>query len=176
MAVVLARAVELAHKALAIAPTTAGPYNLPSNNSLNERRFEEAIAYGERAVTLAPNSSALVALLGRTLVYAGRPEEGFSLIQRGIPLSPYTNPNVLRMEGLAYYSMGLYEEAIAAFERARARSPKSPLPPAWPALTYADMGQMEQARAAAQEILKVTSSFSAKALVNATLPYNTKSR
>ncbi len=63
-----------------------------------------------------------MALLGRTLDYAGRPEEGFSLIQTGIRLSPYTNPNVLRMEGLAYYSMGLYEEAIAAFERARARS------------------------------------------------------
>lgn len=104
---VLARAVELAHKALDIAPSTAGPYNLLSINSLNERRFEEA---------------------------------------------------------------------IAAFERARVRNPKSPLPPAWLALTYADVGQMEQARAAAQEVFKVASSFSAKAFVNATLPYKDRAK
>jgi adenylate cyclase len=171
-----ARAVELAHKALAIDPSGAGPYNLLANISLNKRLYDEAIAFGEKAVTLAPNSSALVSLLGRTLVYAGRPEEGLPLIQRAIRLSPYTTPNVLRHEGLAYYSMERYEEAIAAFERARARGPKSPLPHVWLALTYADMGRMEEARAAAQEVLEVNPSFSAKAFVNAVMAFKDRAK
>ena len=51
------------------------------------------------------------------------------------------------------------------------RIPKSPLPVAFLALTYADLGRIEEARAAAQEVLKIDPGFSAKAFVNATMPY-----
>ena len=85
----------------------------------------------------------------------------------GIRLSPYTPSNILRFEGLAYYSMERYEEAIAAFEHARARDPKSPQPLIWLALTYADMGRMDDARAAAQDVLELNRKFSAKGWVNA---------
>jgi len=106
-----------------------------------------------------------MALSGRTLVYAGRPEEALGPIKRAIRLSPFTPPNILRYEGIAYHSLGRYEEAIAAFERARKRNPKASQPFVWLALTYADMGQMEQARAMAREVLKVDPSFSVKSFV-----------
>ena len=67
--------------------------------------------------------------------------------------------------------MRRYEEAIAAFERARARNPKSPVPLVWLAMTYADMGRMEEARAAAQEVLNLKRKFSAKGFVKATMNY-----
>ncbi len=72
--------------------------------------------------------------------------------------------------------MERYEEAIAAFERARARNPKSPLPLVFLALTYADMGRMGEARAAAQEVLKVNRSFSAKGFVNGFLHYKDRAK
>jgi adenylate cyclase len=164
-----ARAEELAHKALAIDPSAAGAYNLLANLALYRRQYDEAIAYGEKAVALAPNNSSLTALLGRTFVYAGRPDKALPLIQRGIRLSPNTPPNVLRFEGLAYYTMRRYKEAMTAFGRARARNPKSPLPLAWLALTYADMGRMEEARTVAKEVLKVNPSFSVNGFVNSRL-------
>ena len=170
------RAEKLAHKALAIDPSSPSPYHLLAILSMHGRRYDEAIAYMEESVALAPNDSVTVAILGWTLVHAGRPEEGLPLIQRAIRLSPYTTPNVLRHEGLAYYSMERYEEAIAAFERARARGPKSPLPHVFLALTYADMGQMEEARAAAQEVLEVNPSFSAKAFVNAVMAFKDRAK
>ncbi len=162
-----ARAEELAHKALVIDPSGPAPYNLLQNISLHRRQYDEALAYSEKAVALAPNAAGIVAQLGRVLVNTGRPEEALPVIQRAIRLSPYTPPNVLRYEGQAYHAMGQYEEAIAAFERARPRNPKGAPALVWLALTYADMGRMEEARAAVQELLKLTPGFSAKEWVNA---------
>ena len=171
-----ARAEEFAHKALAIDPSGGAPYNLLQNISLHRRRYDEAIAYGEKAVALAPNAAGIVAQFGRALVYAGRPEEALPVIQRAIRLSPFTPPNILRYEGEAYHAMERYQEAIAAFERARARNPKSPQPLAWLAITYADMGRMDEARAAAQEVLKLTPGFSAKGFVNGTMDYKDRAK
>ncbi len=72
--------------------------------------------------------------------------------------------------------MGRYEEAIAAFERARARNPKGVMPVAFLAMTYADMGRLEEARAAAQEVLEVNPSFSAKAFVNAGMAFKDRAK
>ncbi len=46
------------------------------------------------------------------------------------------------------------------------RIPKSPLPVAFLALTYADMGRMEEARAMAQKVLEVSPGFTVKGFVN----------
>ena len=134
--------------------------------SLRNRRYDEAIAFIEKAVALSPNSHIYLAILGRNLVLVGRPEEGLPLIQQGIRRNPFTQPLLLKWEGEAYYALGRYEDALAAFERARARGPKSPNPLVRLALTYADMGRMEEARAAAQEVLKLNPKFSAKGWVN----------
>ena len=71
--------------------------------------------------------------------------------------------------------MGRYEEAIAAFERSRERGPKAPVPLVWLAITYADMDRMEEARAAAQELLKLDRKFSAKDFMN-TLDYKDRAK
>ena len=44
------------------------------------------------------------------------------------------------------------------------------------AMTYADMGRMEEARTAAQEVLKVNPSFSAKGFVNGSLDYEDRAK
>ncbi len=165
-----ARALELADKAIAIDPTYPGPYNLLALVSLHRRQYDEAISYGEKAIALEPNNNVYLSILGRNLVLAGRPEEGLPLIQQGNRRTPFTNALFTRFEGEAYHALGRYEEALAAFERARARDPQGPPAMVWLAMTYADMGRMEEARAAAQEVLKLDPKFSVKRFVNA-LPY-----
>jgi adenylate cyclase len=162
-----ARAEELAHKALAIDPSGPRPYILLQNISLDRRRYDEAVGYAEKGVALAPNDATTLAQLGRTLTSAGRPEEALPVIQRAMRLSPRTPPNILRYEGEAYYAMGQYEKAIAAFERARARNPKGAPALIGLAMAYAELDRMDEARAAAQELLKVNPTFSAKVFANA---------
>ena len=161
-----ARALELAHKALAIDPSSAAPYALFAIVSNQERRFDEAVAYSEKAVALIPNNSIVAASLARVLIFAGRPEEALSTIQRVKRYSPIEPEIVSRWEGFAYHTLGRYDEAIAAFERARARNPKGVMPVAFLAMTYADMGRLEEARAMAQEVLEVSPGFKVKGFVN----------
>jgi len=161
-----ARALELAHKALALDPSGGAPYLLLAKISRDGRRYDEAIDFAEKAVALLPNNPLAVTILATTLTFAGRPEEALPLIQNVKRFSPITPASLLRTEGWAYHSLGRYEEAIAAFESARARNPKGVLSVAWLAMTYADMGRMEEARAMAQEILKLSPGFRAKKFVN----------
>jgi adenylate cyclase len=161
-----ARALELAHKALALDPSGGAPYMLLAIISEKAQRYDEAVAYGEKAVALLPSNAIAVATLGRTLIFAGRPEEALPPIQKAKRYSPVTPSNLSRWEGVAYHTLGRYDEAIAAFESARARNPKGVLSVAFLALTYADMGRLEEARAMAQKVLEVSPGFKVKGFVN----------
>jgi adenylate cyclase len=134
--------------------------------ALSERRYDDAIALMEKSVSFAPNHNVYLAIWGRFLAYAGRPEEGLPLIQRGLRLSPYPRIVTVRFEGETYHALGRYEEALAAFERARALAPKSPIPVVWLMMTYADMGRTDEARAAAQELFKLQPKFPVKGYVS----------
>jgi len=164
-----ARAEELAQKALAIDDSNADAYRLLGALSLDKRQYEKAIAYGEKSVALEPNHAFNTALLGLTLLYSGRPGEGLVLVKRAMRLSPYYPPHFLRFLGLAYRSMGKYDEAIAVLKRARARGPSSPFVYILLAMTYAEAGRQEEARAAAKELLKRFPKFSVKRAARAIL-------
>ena len=62
------------------------------------------------------------------------------------------------------------DRAIAAFEHARARGPRSPFVYIFLATTYAEAGREEEARAAVAELLKRFPKFSVKRIARA-LPY-----
>jgi adenylate cyclase len=168
------RAKELAEKARAIDPSHPSPYTLLAQISMRERDYDAAISHMEQALELSPNHAFYLTLWGRVLTYAGQPEEGLPLIQQGIRRSPRAPSLMLRLEGETYHAMGRYEEAIAAFERARARDPKSAGPQIWLLMTYADMGRTEEARAAAKELLNRVPSFHIKRFVHA-LEYKDRS-
>lgn len=136
-----ARALELAHKALALDPSGGAPYLLLSTNSSRGRRYDEAIAYAEKGVALIPNNPIAVHILASALILAGRPEEALPLIQSVKRYSPITPSTLSRGEGVAYHTLGRYDEAIVAFESARARNPKGVLPVALLAMTYAEIGR-----------------------------------
>jgi tetratricopeptide (TPR) repeat protein len=161
----------LARKALAINPSALGPYILLSTISRLRGQFNEAVALGEKAVALAPNDAMAIAHLGQTRILwgkVGQAVEALPLIQRAIHFSPYTPPPILFYEGLGYHSLGQYKEAMAAFDQVRSANAHGLFPLALLAITSADMGRMEEARAAAQ-VLKLSPSiqiFSSKGFVN----------
>ena len=167
-----AQAVDLARKALANDPFASGPYVLLSTISRLRGQYTEAVALGEKAVTLAPNDAITVAHLGQTLVFSGRPDrsnmvsEIIPLLQRAIRLSPYTPPPILFYEGLGYNSLGQYKEVIAAFDQARSYIGNSPLPNALHAITSANLGRLEEAHIAIQAFLLWTPGSSARRIVN----------
>ena len=127
---------------------------------VTKRQYDLAIAEGERAVALAPNSSFVHAALAFSLYYAGRPEEAIPLYKKAIRLSPIADSWFLSGLGACYRMMGRYEEAISTYKKALNFSPEAVYYHAGQAANFVLAGHMEEAQAEATEVLRIDHKFS----------------
>ena len=150
-------AFELAQKAVALddasplAHTRLGWMHL-----WRDRNYEQAIAEARRAVALDPNYAEGYARLGAILVFAGRPEEGITLVKKAMGLNPHYPFIYLMWLGQAYYFTGQYDEALAWLERSVTRNPNHLATHKWLVPTYVALGRHEEARAEITEILRIS--------------------
>ena len=114
------------------------------------RKFDKAIAEGELAIALNPNSASAYIMLGKTLTYAGRPEEAINLIKKGVRLKPLNLFNLTL--GNAYREAGQYEEALTVYKKCIKNKQKSILAHQCLTVTYALAGRYEEAREAWSEV------------------------
>jgi len=156
----LERAEELVQKALALDDSLAEAYSFLGRIYLTKRQHEKAIAEGERALALAPNSAFIHAALAFSLYYAGRPEEAIGLYKKAIRLNPIPRSWYLSGLGAAYRLTGRYEEAISAYKKALHRAPDSLFAHLGLASAYNLLGREEEARAEAEEVLRIDPKFS----------------
>jgi adenylate cyclase len=164
------RASELAQKAIALDETQDSPHSLLCHMYLMKRQYEEAIAEGERAVTLSPNGANAHAHLAVTLNYVGRREEAIALFKKAIRLNPMPPNWYLFSLGDAYCLTGQYEEAIATLQKALKRNPDDLIAHITLAISYSMGGREEEARAQAAEVLRIDPKFSLEYFAK-TLPY-----
>jgi adenylate cyclase len=156
----MARAFELAQKALALDESLGDAHALLGSIYLVQRQWEKAVAEGERSVALNPNSADNIGILGMTLNNVGRPEEAVALLERAKRLNPIPPDWLLENLATAYRMTGRYEEAIAELNKVLHRNPD--YAGAWLNLAaiYSSLGQEEEARAAAAEVLRLEPRFS----------------
>jgi tetratricopeptide (TPR) repeat protein len=118
----LERAFELAQQALALDDS------LPRSHSLLSlvhvlQQYDQAIAEGERAITLEPNNADSYAYQSNILHLAGRPEEALRVVEQAMRLNPRYPPFYLFDLGVAYRMTGRYAEAVATLQEVISRSP-----------------------------------------------------
>jgi adenylate cyclase len=125
-----------------------------------QKRHEQAIAEGEKAITLGPNYADGYAWLGNILNFAGRPEEAIGMVEKALRRNPHDLFLYLFYLGLAYRLRYRDEEAIAAFKRVLSHNPN--FLPAHLILvaSYSESGQETEAQAEAAEILRISPNFS----------------
>ncbi|MFO0995285.1 MAG: BTAD domain-containing putative transcriptional regulator [Alphaproteobacteria bacterium] len=152
-------AAELAHKAQALDRGRGRTYSLLGAIALLRGECEEAIAAAERAIALAPQDSEPIALLAYTLSHCGDVERAAALIDTAIGLSPYpplwyrwTLARIRRLQER-------FDEAIAILsdhldERSPSKVPRLEL-----VLALAEAGRGAEARARADEILRIDPFF-----------------
>jgi adenylate cyclase len=146
---------EMAQKSLTMNDSDANAYALLSVVYMARRQHDKAVAYGEKALALAPDFADLNATIAIPLMYSGRPEEAIELVKNAMRLSPYYPSWYLAVLGIAYRITGQYEEAIGLLETWRARAnPRSALPYLCLAYTYVEAGRGEEAQVAVAEVLK----------------------
>jgi tetratricopeptide (TPR) repeat protein len=121
---------------------------------------ERAIAEAERAIALNPGDALSYTALGHILAYTGRPEEAVRAIEKALQLHPRLPAISLLNVGLAYHLSGRPEEAIATLPRALSYTPLDLGIHVLLAATYSELGQGEEARAEAAEVLRLNPRFS----------------
>ena len=127
---------------------------------LVKQEYEQAIAFMEKAVALAPNDANRKALLAFALTYAGRPADAALLLKKAIRLNPHYPVWWLAVLGRAYRLERRYDEAIATLQGALDGIGQNVQLHVELAVTYVEVGREAEARAEAETILELKPSFS----------------
>jgi adenylate cyclase len=156
----LEKAEEIAKKAVAIDDLLPMVHIALGYVYMYKREYDKAMAEGERAVALDPSGSTAHALYAGALMVACRPKEAIPMYQKAIRLNPNTTPMVFRGFGDAFRMAGRFEEAVSAYKKAIQRSPDHIGAHIGLVTTYSLMGREKEARAEAEEVLRINPKFS----------------
>jgi adenylate cyclase len=139
---------------------------------LQDRLTESRIEW-ETAIALDPNNVAAIRQLGYTLMHLGDPETAIPLIEKGIRLSPHDagTPGAYQVLGLCHLLLGNLEQAIHFSRRSRAGNPRLYYTHTNLAAALALEGNLDEAKFALAEAIKLKSEPSSLEQIRASLPY-----
>ena len=152
-------ALELAQKALAIDDSHDGAHALMASCYNVRRQYDKALSEAERAIALNPNSSDGYLVMASALGYSGRWEESAIYAQKYLRINPFPGAYVYSILGRAYFMMAQYEESIATWKKALKVSPNYLTAHRFLAACYSSIGRDGEARAAANEVLRINPKF-----------------
>ena len=122
-----------------------------------KRQHDASIAAFERAVALNPND--VDWRFSLALVYAGQPKRAIEVAETYMRLDPFHTPLASGVLGFAHYMLKQYAQALPLLRDSVSRAPELRPSHAWLAATYAQLGQIEEARAETFEILRLQPNY-----------------
>jgi len=158
----LKQAEELVQKALALNGALAEAHALLGRVYLAKRQYEQAIAEGERAIAINPNSPIAQYALAFSLTRVGKYEEAIALYKKAMRSDPIPSTSLLTMLGNTYILAGRYEDGISTLKKVLRRSPNNLWAHVGLAIGYSSSDREEEARNEAIEILRIDPKFSLK--------------
>ena len=156
----IAKAEEMAQKAISIRGLTAGENGLLSSVHLMKKDLDKAIAYAEKAVEQAPNYANVHNILGIALRNNGQYDEAVSSFKKALQLDPIKNINRLNNLAWAYLYSKQYEKAISTWKETLERNPDYFYACLGLTSAYWFIGSEDKAREAARHVLKINPKFS----------------
>jgi adenylate cyclase len=153
----LERAYQSAHKAVQLAPDLPEAHVALGWVLLWKRHHEAAVAEFERASVLNPNFTDW--RFPFTLVFAGEPTRAIRALDTHMRLDPFYEPYAPATSGLACYMLKRYAEALSRLRECTSRAPNMRAARVWLAATYAQLGELDNARAEADAVLRVDPSY-----------------
>jgi tetratricopeptide (TPR) repeat protein len=159
----LVRAVEFAKKAQALDDSDPNIHALWGTIYLLQRRYDLAIAEGEKSVALGPNQALPHVLLATNLYHTGRYKEALPLVRKAMRLDPYYPSVYLELLGGIYLHMVEYEKAVDAYKMVVVREPHSIVGHNSLAIAYIRLGRKEQVRSEVAELLRLFPEYSLEA-------------
>ena len=158
----MALAEKYAQKSLQLDNSQPWPHIVLGQISLYKRQYENAIAEGEKAITLSPNGADSLNALGFFLHMAEKWEEAIPLYERAIRLNPYPPSFYYTRLGGAYADVGRYNEAVDTCKKSLKRQPDDPYARLVTAGVYIWQDREKEAQAEVAEILREKPNYSLK--------------
>jgi adenylate cyclase len=157
-AAALDRAFALAETAVRLDPRLPQAHAQLGFVLIYKRRHDAAIAEFERAFALNPNF--VDNRYASALLVSGEPERAIEALEANLHLDPF-RPAILSpgIMGLANYMLKRYRDAVPLLQECVSCQPGLQMPHLWLASTYAQLGQLEEARAEAAEVLRINPGF-----------------
>jgi len=121
------------------------------------REHDASIAAFERAIALNPNYVDWPFALA--LVRAGNSTRAIDVLKTYMRLDPFYAPFALGLLGLSHYMLKQYSEALPLLRDYVSQAPNSRSGHVWLAATHAQLGQLDEARAEAAEILRLRPNY-----------------
>ena len=151
--------IEAAERAIALQPEEWVGYGALTNMMFIIGDTEKAIEMGRKSVELAPGSFAAIANFAFHLSGAGRGKEAVELFERAARLSPKHPWWVDLGYGFALHLIGRKDDAIEVYLKGIDAGAISAPIRIRLAAVYADLGQMDKAKAAIEDALRLDPSF-----------------
>ena len=156
----LNHASELAQKALDLDDSNSAA--LPSLCEIHwmQRRFDQAVAEGERAVAINPNFASGYQVLSDALTQTNRPEEAVRAAKKAMRLDPSRQDFYAFFIATPYVLMGRYQDAIPLLKRHLALYPNQLGARFVLILAYTELAREQDARHEAAELKRINPQFS----------------
>ena len=153
----LDRAITLARKAIELDPNLPEAYAELAYNIIRKRDFDAAAAAVERIFALNPNFADY--RIAQVMFSIGEPAKAIELAKTQMRLDPFHPHFAPLIAGEANYVLKEYHEAHRWLREATGRAPNHQYGHAFLAATYAQLGQLDDARAEAAEVMRVNPNY-----------------
>lgn len=119
------------------------------------RRYDEAVANLEKAITLAPDNAELYATLGQVMNFCGNPQKGLELNEKALSLDTFVPPLWDFFGGISHLLLGHFDIAVAGFRRVIERAPMFVPVYAYLAWANVELDRLDEARDAIRTLLEI---------------------
>ena len=167
-------AFEAIQKALTLDESDYRVHIVLSNLYIMQGENDEAISSARRALELCPGGAFAHAVLGTALRYACRFSESVQFREQAIKLDPFPTALEFRNLALAYSRAGRYDDAISVYKKALHMNPNDWAVHYGLVEAYAKLNRKEEARMAAEELLRARPNFSLNWLAETSVPMYAK--
>jgi adenylate cyclase len=153
----LDRAYWLATKAVQLDPNLPQAHASLGHVLRAKHQYDSAIATFERATALNPNYTDW--RYAAPLIFSGDFLRAIAVLDAHIRIDPFYPPYTIVLLGLTYYMLKRYAEALPPLRECISRAPNMRAAHVFLAATYAQLGQLEEARSEAAEVLRIEPTY-----------------
>ncbi len=148
-------ALDLAIRAIEIDQTDARGFGELGFAHLYRKEHDASISAYRRALSLNPNDADLMSDMADALAHSGESEKAVELLQKAMHLNPFYPDQYLWHLAGAYYNLYRYEDAAQTILSMQNPTEGRRIL----AASYAQLGRMEEAREAAEQVRKAHPEF-----------------